>query len=156
MNVMNALTVSRVRALLLGLTVFVAAGACDSARMDNSEMSRLWDPPPLASANGKYSLLLRTLQVSSDRATHGNFKELGYQTRNEYSGYTGLPVGYWVYLYPDWYIWAYQSGVPAGAARPAPVPVPKGPSAPKPVIRDTEPSGKPNYQGPVGEEMERF
>jgi hypothetical protein len=65
-------------------------------------------PSPIerASVGGKYTDLLRVIDVPDDRNTYGDFYDLGYQKKkNKYKGYSKLPAGYWVYVYPSWYIW---------------------------------------------------
>jgi hypothetical protein len=58
-----------------------------------------------ASVNGKYSNLLMTLSVPQDQASYGNFYDWGYYTGTSYAGYNNIPPGYWVYVYPNWYVW---------------------------------------------------
>jgi hypothetical protein len=58
-----------------------------------------------ASVNGKYSNLLYTLNVPQDKGSYGDFYDWGYYTGTSYAGYNNLPAGYWVYVYPNWYIW---------------------------------------------------
>ena len=58
-----------------------------------------------ASVNGKYSNLLMTLYVPQDQASYGNFYDWGYYTGTSYAGYNNIPPGYWVYVYPNWYVW---------------------------------------------------
>jgi hypothetical protein len=58
-----------------------------------------------ASVNGKYYNLLSTLYVPQDQEGYGNFYDWGYYSGTSYAGYSNLPVGYWVYVYPNWYIW---------------------------------------------------
>lgn len=58
-----------------------------------------------ASVNGKYYNLLRTIYVPSDKTKYGNFKDWGYWSGTTYAGHSNLPTGYWVYVYPNWYIW---------------------------------------------------
>jgi hypothetical protein len=58
-----------------------------------------------ASVNGKYYNLLITLYVPQDQASYGNFYDWGYYTGTSYAGYNNIPPGYWVYVYPNWYIW---------------------------------------------------
>lgn len=58
-----------------------------------------------ASVNGKYYNLLRTIYVPSDQNSYGNFYEWGYWSGSSWKGHTNLPPGYWVYVYPNWYIW---------------------------------------------------
>ncbi len=63
-----------------------------------------------ASVDGKYRDLLKTLSVPRDRYEYGEFFEFGYSDDSNYAGYTGLPRGYWVYVYPNWYIWKNVKG----------------------------------------------
>ena len=58
-----------------------------------------------ASVNGKYSNLLMTLYVPQDQGSYGNFYDWGYYTGTSYAGYNNIPPGYWVYVYPNWYVW---------------------------------------------------
>jgi hypothetical protein len=65
-------------------------------------------PPPVApdpSVGGKYRNLLRRIEVEQDKNGYGVFSDYGYYTGTSYAGYNDLPVGYWVYVYPHWYIW---------------------------------------------------
>jgi hypothetical protein len=72
------------------------------------------DAPAKASVNGKYRKLLRRIKVEQDRASYGEFSDFGQYSGASYAGYSGLPVGYWVYVYPYWYIWGEMgSAVPA-------------------------------------------
>jgi hypothetical protein len=75
-----------------------------------------------ASVDGKYRNLLKTLSVPRDRDGYGEFFEFGYANDKEYEGYTGLPPGYWVYVYPHWYIWKDLKGSPGPGPGPAPGP----------------------------------
>ena len=59
-----------------------------------------------ASANGKYTDLLYTMEVAGDRDIYGNYYDWGYWSNREYAGYVDLEPGYWVYLYPCWYVWS--------------------------------------------------
>jgi hypothetical protein len=61
--------------------------------------------PDAASVNGKYYNLLKVINVPQDRATYGDFDDYGYYSSTSYAGYSNIPAGYWVYVYPDWYIW---------------------------------------------------
>lgn len=58
-----------------------------------------------ASVNGKYYNLLRTIYVPSDQSSYGDFYDWGHYTGSSWKGHTNLPAGYWVYVYPNWYIW---------------------------------------------------
>jgi serine/threonine protein kinase len=66
--------------------------------------------PAKASVNGKYRKLLRRIKVEQDRAAYGEFSDYGHYTGTIYAGYSDLPVGYWVYVYPYWYIWGDMKG----------------------------------------------
>jgi hypothetical protein len=62
-----------------------------------------------ASVNGKYRTLLTTLYAPQDQGSYGSFNDWGYSTSTSWAGYTNLPQGYWVYVYPNWYIWKNTS-----------------------------------------------
>lgn len=59
-----------------------------------------------AEVGGKYSELLRSIEVEPDYLEYGDFKDYGRYEACNYRGYQSLPEGYWVYVYPRWYIWA--------------------------------------------------
>jgi hypothetical protein len=61
--------------------------------------------PAKARVNGKYSKLLRRIKVPQDRQTYTNFNDYGIFPATDYAGYTAIPEGYWVYVFPHWYIW---------------------------------------------------
>ncbi|GEM_PF-480263 len=63
-----------------------------------------------ASVDGKYRGLLKTLNVPNDRYSYRDLYEGGYRTTSSYRGNYNLPKGYWVYLYPYWYIWEKVTG----------------------------------------------
>jgi hypothetical protein len=58
-----------------------------------------------ASINGKYSDLSNVIDVPDDRSKYGDFYELGYKKWRTYKSYRNLEYGYWVYVYPSWYVW---------------------------------------------------
>jgi HEAT repeat protein len=67
--------------------------------------------PARAHVNGKYAKLLRRLKVPQDRQTYNDFSDYGiFPAIAEYGGYKDVPQGYWVYVYPYWYIWGEQKG----------------------------------------------
>jgi hypothetical protein len=84
-----------------------------------------------ASVDGKYRDLLKTLSVPRDRYEYGEFYEFGYSDDNEYAGYTDLPRGYWVYVYPTWYIWKNMKGSTGPDHRPTAGPTPEEKKDPK-------------------------
>jgi hypothetical protein len=57
-----------------------------------------------ATVNGKYSNLLRKISVKFDYLSYGEFSDYGLWNSNTYAEYSDLPTGYWVYVYPNWYI----------------------------------------------------
>ena len=58
-----------------------------------------------ASVNGKYARLLRRIHVPQDRQTYMDFRDYGQYQATDYAGHANIPAGYWVYVYPHWYIW---------------------------------------------------
>jgi hypothetical protein len=58
-----------------------------------------------ASVEGKYTKLLAVIHVPNDKTDYGEFSDYGLFEGTEWAGYKGLPTGYWVYVYPHWYIW---------------------------------------------------
>lgn len=61
---------------------------------------------PQASANGKYTVLLHLLKIPGDAHEYGSFYDWGFSEEYSYAGYENLTPGYWVYLEPNWYVWA--------------------------------------------------
>ncbi len=87
----------------------------------------------LPSVNGKYRRLLRKLYLPQDQSSYKNFTDYGVWSGTSYRQFTNLPKGYWVYVYPHWYIWAeqnpnWQGRVPTVRDTPLPPvgPVPAG------------------------------
>jgi hypothetical protein len=61
-----------------------------------------------ASVNGKYRKLLRRIHVPQDKANYTEFRDYGQYQATDYAGHQNIPAGYWVYVYPHWYIWGEQ------------------------------------------------
>lgn len=61
--------------------------------------------PMAASANGKYQGLIQTLYCPGDQTQYGNFRDYGHWGGGPWCGQQGK-AGYWVYVYPNWYVWA--------------------------------------------------
>jgi HEAT repeat protein len=61
-----------------------------------------------ASVNGKYGKLLRRIYVPQDKANYTEFRDYGQYQGTDYAGHQNIPAGYWVYVYPHWYIWGEQ------------------------------------------------
>jgi hypothetical protein len=51
---------------------------------------------------------LKVINVPQDKGSYGDFNDYGYYSSTSYAGYDNIPAGYWVYVYPDWYIWGNQ------------------------------------------------
>jgi hypothetical protein len=62
------------------------------------------------SVNCKYKTILKTFLASADRETYGELYDWGFRTSTTYGRNRKLPTGYWVYSYPNWYIWKAKSG----------------------------------------------
>ena len=58
-----------------------------------------------ATVDGKYRRLLKKIEVRSDVGSYRDFKDYGQWDGTSYSGHSDLPTGYWVWVYPNWYIW---------------------------------------------------
>lgn len=61
--------------------------------------------PAKASADGKYKTLLRCIKVPQDRTNYKDYSDYGRFDGNSWAGHNDLPPGYWVYVYPHWFIW---------------------------------------------------
>ena len=70
-----------------------------------------------ATVDGKYRRLLKKIEVRSDVATYGDFRDFGHWEETAYSGHSDLPTGYWVWVYPNWYIWGDATA--SSASQPA-------------------------------------
>lgn len=58
-----------------------------------------------ASMQGKYVLLLQKIHAPKDIEKHGPAHDAGFLDRTEPAGANNPPTGYWVYVYPHWYVW---------------------------------------------------
>ncbi len=54
---------------------------------------------------GKYRELLDKLELREDVQRYGSVYDYGWWGDRTYAGREDLPAGYWVYVYPNWYIW---------------------------------------------------
>jgi len=80
-----------------------------------------------AAVDGKYRRLLKKIEVRDDVQQYGAFNDFGFWDKSaKYKGHSDLLPGYWVYVYPNWYIWgdvdearASSSEAKADAALPA-------------------------------------
>jgi hypothetical protein len=113
------------------LTLLLAAAATAVSAQDEAKRERPkalgGDQPPIASTaevpalapveairrasvQGKYRNLLFAISVPQDVRTYGPFNDYGDSATTAWGGYSGLPRGYWVYVYPYWYVWGEASG----------------------------------------------
>ncbi|MCW5774746.1 MAG: hypothetical protein KIT16_24080 [Rhodospirillaceae bacterium] len=80
-------------------------------------------PPPTAgcdpSFGGKYTGLVRRLEIPEDERQYGRCKDYGAWSGTDYKGHTNLPPhAFWTYSAPYWYVWANRAGAAAGCADP--------------------------------------
>ena len=74
-----------------------------------------------ATVDGKYRRLLKKIEVRDDLSQYGAFHDFGFWDQSaEYKGHSDLLPGYWVYVYPNWYIWGEADA--ARLAKPEPKP----------------------------------
>ncbi|NJN72651.1 MAG: hypothetical protein HC799_07485 [Limnothrix sp. RL_2_0] len=64
--------------------------------------------PAQASAYGNYTGLVQVLSCPSDLGGYGEYNDYGYWSGGSWCGEMGA-AGYWVYDYPNWYIWSYEN-----------------------------------------------
>jgi len=83
-----------------------AATALATVDPDNKALVGLI--PPRAHGNGKYARLLRKIKVAQDRQSYGDYRDYGQYQATDYYEHKMIPAGYWVYVYPHWYIWGEQ------------------------------------------------
>jgi hypothetical protein len=72
-----------------------------------------------SNADGKYVNLLFVLNAPEDRDTYGGQYDWGYWQGTARGSYTDLKPGFWVYVYPNWYVWekrAEEIGLDARAS----------------------------------------
>jgi hypothetical protein len=58
-----------------------------------------------AAVAGKYRHLKRVLLVPRDRSICNKFTDFGFWNGTVYADVTDLTPGYWVYVYPRWFVW---------------------------------------------------
>lgn len=62
--------------------------------------------PAGANGYGTYSVLRRVVHAPDDKKRYGDYRNYGYSSKSEYGIDIAIPAGYWVYVAPNWYIWA--------------------------------------------------
>jgi hypothetical protein len=83
-------------------------GAVDVARPLGKD--RCKDMVERAASQNKYRRLLRVVYVPADQANYGQYSDFGKWNGNSYNGENDIPAGYWVYVYPRWFIWGDLAG----------------------------------------------
>ncbi len=70
-----------------------------------SEITGLYCDP---TKGGKYYNFLKKIEVPQDRSQYGDCYDFGKWDweGGDYKEFTDLPQGHWVYVHPEWYIWA--------------------------------------------------
>ncbi len=63
-----------------------------------------------ASVDGKYTNLIQVMECERDGAKYGNYKDYGYWSGGNWCGDIGK-AGYWVWVYPKWYVWSQKSSL---------------------------------------------
>ena len=63
--------------------------------------------PEGASAYNQYYDLQQVLYCPSDADQYGEYSNYGYWGGGAWCGETGV-AGYWVWVYPNWYVWDYE------------------------------------------------
>lgn len=91
--------------ILCGLGGVLVLPARLEASLPDRQTITVEETPARASVNGKYRLLLRELRLPQDINNYQEFCDYGFWNGNAYAGFQNLPPGYWVYVYPNWYIW---------------------------------------------------
>jgi hypothetical protein len=62
---------------------------------------------------GKYSGLLRKLNIPADLRQYGRCRDYGRWGSSSYRGFNNLPRGaFWTYSFPHWYLWARKVTAP--------------------------------------------
>lgn len=54
--------------------------------------------------SGGYTGVERTLLARYDYLRYGEYHDYGYSKESVYAGVKDIPPGYWVYVYPHWYV----------------------------------------------------
>ncbi len=114
-----------IRGVVMGLcaTAVSAVFGPDAARTAETAVAHAAAPPralPLqeslekARVDGKYAMLLAQIKVEADWKEYGAFRDRGQSpAQAEYHGCKDVPAGFWVYVYPYWYIWRDEAAKPS-------------------------------------------
>ena len=72
----------------------------------------MWKRHRRFSADGTWDRIHRRLIAEADAAQYQAFRDAGMRDVRSHAGQDDLPKGHWVYVYPNWYIWGQEKGVP--------------------------------------------
>ena len=53
----------------------------------------------------RYQGLLHVVYLPSDKAGYTEYRDYGFSNTPNYGNKNGLTAGFWVYVYPRWYVW---------------------------------------------------
>jgi hypothetical protein len=84
-----------------------AIGAVLAIDADNPAVADV--VPTKAHVQGKYTKLVRRLRIPEDRQSYSDFRDYGFYQQCDLAGHINIPAGYWVYVYPYWYVWREQA-----------------------------------------------
>lgn len=94
------------RVIITGiLTIFFIGWAGLYVDYDRDNFDDYKDLMVEASINGKYVNLLHVIEVPEDKNLYNALCDWGYSLCDAYAGSTDLSPGFWVYVYPNWFIW---------------------------------------------------
>lgn len=91
--------------LVLALALQAFAGERQPTRVPSEAAKQV------ATRGGKYVTLLKWIEVPEDFEHYGELTDYGFWDGDEWAGYH-VPKGYWVYVFPHWFIFARQAKAP--------------------------------------------
>ena len=101
-----------------GLLALLASGPSSAVSERPPRALPLQESLEKARVDGKYAMLVRQIKVEQDFAEYGVFRNAGRRpAAADYHGNKDVPAGFWVYVYPYWYIWRDEADKPAPAKR---------------------------------------
>jgi len=95
---------------LIALSLVLLFGVSGCVTFEFKEMQLEPELKKQASVDGKYEVLIGVVEYPEDKADYGEFHDYGYWPGGPYKEFPNLPKGYWVYVYPKWYIWNSTAG----------------------------------------------
>ncbi len=112
-----------IRGVVLGLCATAVSAVPGPGAVRTAETAVAHAAPPRtlplqeslekARVDGKYAMLLQQIKVEDDWKEYGAFRDRGQSpAQAEYHGRKDVPAGFWVYVYPYWYIWRDETAKP--------------------------------------------